>query len=91
MKKDKQMLTLDRPATYEIKVPGHFDESWLVWTEKLTITVDSEDDGPLITTLTGTVDQAALHGLLRRLYSLGLPLISVIWIDRGANGIDKPN
>jgi hypothetical protein len=81
MKEDKQKLTLDRPATYEIKFPGHFDESWSVWTERMTITVESEDDGPPTTTLTVIVDQAALHGVLRRLYSFGLPLISVICVD----------
>ena len=48
----------------------------------MTITVDSEGDGPPITTLTGVIaDQAALQGLLRRLYSLGLPLISVNRIE----------
>jgi hypothetical protein len=47
----------------------------------MSITFDSEDDGPPVTTLTGTVDQAALQGLLRRLYPLGLPLISVICSD----------
>jgi hypothetical protein len=77
MKEVKQKLTLDRPATYEIKVPGHLDESWSDWVGGMTITVDCEDDGLPVTTLTGTVDQAALQGLLRRLYSLGLPLISV--------------
>jgi len=81
MKKDKKKLTLDQPATYEIKVPGHFDESWSVWPEGMTITVESDDDDPPITTLTGIVDQAALHGVLRRLYSFGLPLISVICVD----------
>ncbi len=43
----------------------------------MTISVESEGDGLPVTTLTGTVDQAALQGLLRWLYSLGLPLISV--------------
>ena len=81
MKKDKQKLTLDRPATYEIKVPGHLDESWSVWAERMTITVESEDDVSPITTLTCTVDQAALHGVLRQLYALGLPLISVVCIE----------
>jgi hypothetical protein len=47
----------------------------------MTIAVESEGDGPPITTLTGTVDQAALQGLLRRLYSLGLPLLSVNRVD----------
>jgi hypothetical protein len=83
MKKVKQKLTLDRPAIYQIKVPGHLDESWSDWAGGMKITVESEGDGPPVTTLTGTVDQAALQGLLRRLYSLGLPLISVICVDCG--------
>ncbi|MFC2031207.1 hypothetical protein ACFLWA_10810 [Chloroflexota bacterium] len=77
MKNGRQRLTLDRPATYQVKVPGHVDESWSDWIGGMTITVEREGDGPPTTTLTGTVDQAALQGLLRRLYSLGLPLISV--------------
>jgi len=77
IKKNKQKLTLDRPATYQIKVPGHLDESWSEWAGGMTVTVESEVDGPPVTILTGTVDQAALQCLLRRLYSLGLPLISV--------------
>jgi hypothetical protein len=83
MKEVKQKLTLDRPATYQIKVPGHLGESWSDWASGMTITVESEGDGPPVTTLTGTVDQAALHGLLRRLYSLGLPLISVSCVEDG--------
>jgi hypothetical protein len=47
----------------------------------VTITVESESDGPPVTTLTGTVDQAALQGMLRRLYSMGLPLISVNLVE----------
>jgi hypothetical protein len=81
MNEVKQKLTLDQPATYQIKVPGHLDESWSDWAEGMTITVESEGEGPPVTTLTGTVDQAALQGLLRRLYSLGLPLISVNRIE----------
>ena len=83
MKDIKQKLTLDRPATYQIKVPGHLDESWTEWDGRMTVTVESENDGQPVTTLTGPVDQAALQGWLRRLYSLGLPLISVICIDCG--------
>ena len=81
MREVKQKLTLDRPATYQIKVPGELDESWADWAGGMTITVESEGDDPPITTLTGTVDQAALQSLLRRLYSLGLPLISVNWVE----------
>lgn len=72
----RQRPTLDRPAVYEIRVPGELDESWSIWFEEMAITVEREGEGPPVTTLTGTVDQAALHSLLRRLYSLGLPLIS---------------
>jgi hypothetical protein len=50
----------------------------------MTIGVESEGDGPLVTTVTGTVDQAALQGVLRRLYSLGLPLISVVCVECGS-------
>jgi hypothetical protein len=80
MKKIKQKLTLDRPATYQIKVPGHLNMSWSDWTGMMTVTAESDSDGLPVTTLSGTIDQAALQGLLRRLYSLGLPLISVICV-----------
>ena len=73
-------LSLDRLATYQIKVPGEIDVDWVDWAEMLTLTVETGRDGMPISTLTGTMDQAALHGLLRRLYSLGLPLISVICV-----------
>ena len=76
-RKTKQKLTLDRPAIYQIKVPGHLDERWADWAGGMTVTIESEGDGLPVSTLTGTFDQAALQGLLRRLYSLGLPLISV--------------
>ena len=91
MKEVKRKLTLDRPATYQIKVPGHLDESWTEWNGRMTITVEREDDGPPVTTLTGTVDQAALQGLLRRLYSLGLPLISVICYQCGLEDDNEPS
>ena len=41
-----QKLTLDRPVAYQIKVPGELDESWSEWNGKLTIAVESKDDGP---------------------------------------------
>jgi len=73
----EQNLSLDKRAIYQIKMPGELDESWADWAGGITVTVESKGDGPPVTTLTGTFDQAALQGLLRRLYSLGLPLISV--------------
>lgn len=83
MNEVKKKLTLDRTVAYQIKVPGELDENWSEWRGRMTIAVESEGDGPPITTLIGTFDQAALQGLLRRLYFLGLPLISVICVDHG--------
>ena len=85
MKNIYQKLTLAQPATYQIKVPGHLNPSWSEWAEGMTITLECSDDGPPTTTLTGTIDQAALQSLLRRLYSLGLPLVSVNWVKPGKN------
>jgi hypothetical protein len=59
---------------YEIRLKGHLDDRWAEWFEGLTITL--EDDGD--TLLSGlVVDQAALHGLLRKVRELGVPLVSV--------------
>jgi hypothetical protein len=66
----RRRLTLDRPTTYQIRVPGELDESWSDWISGMTLTVEREGEGPPVTTLTGTVDQAALHSMLRRLYSV---------------------
>jgi hypothetical protein len=75
-------LGLDKPGTYEIKVPGRLHEGWSQWFEGMTITVKAGADSPTITTLTGIVtDEAALQGLLDRLYSLGLRLLSVRRIE----------
>ena len=81
MSQDEQKLSLDNPIIYQIQVPGELDESWSDWVEGMTITVHRQSDSTPITTLTGVMDQAALQGLLRRLYSLGLPLISVVCVD----------
>ena len=83
MKGLKRRLTLDQPATYRIEVPGEFEESWLDVQGQMTITIGREDDGSPVTILTGIIDQATLQGLLRRLYSMGLPLISAICVENG--------
>jgi hypothetical protein len=86
MKEVQRKLTLDRPATYQIKVPGELDEAWADWIGGMTLTIEREGEGLPVTTLTGTVDQAALHSVLRRLYSLGLPLISAHCVECGSEG-----
>jgi len=77
MNQVRRKITLDGPVTYKIKVPGHLDEGWTYWNGKLKVEIALKNGQP-VTILTGTFDQAGLQGLLRRLYSLGLPLISVI-------------
>ena len=68
------------PGQYEIRIKGHLDDRWADWFEGLTIT--REDNGE--TLLRGpVVDQAALHGLLRKVRDLGLPLVSVIQVEPG--------
>jgi len=65
-------------VTYEIKLKGHLNESWADWFDGLAFT--HEDDGT--TTLMGEiVDQSALHGALKKIRDLGLPLISVNRIE----------
>ena len=64
-----------QPVIYEIRVKGHLGHQWTDWFEGLAVTL--EDDGN--TLLTGpVVDQAALHGLLKKVRDFGLPLVSVI-------------
>jgi hypothetical protein len=66
---------LDQPMVYQIRIKGHLGPRWTDWFEGMTITL--EDNGE--TLLTGpVVDQAALHGLLRKVRDLGMPLISAV-------------
>lgn len=74
-------LTLDQPVGYQIKVPGTLGEGWSDRDDKMKVAVENDNDGHIITILTGTVDQAALHGILRRIYALGIPLTSVTCLD----------
>ena len=76
-------LSLDIPVTYQIKVSGQLEGDWTDWGGVATRPARADDDGPPESTVTGAFDQAALHGLLRRLYSLGFPLISVNHVQHG--------
>ena len=68
------------PERYEIRLKGHLDDRWAAWFGGLTLT--REDNGE--TLLTGpVVDQAALHGLLRKVRDLGMPLLSVTRVRAG--------
>jgi hypothetical protein len=70
----------DEPGLYEIRLKGHLDNRWADWFEGLSFTHDS--DGTTI--LCGpVVDQAALHGLLKNVRDLGIPLLSVMRVEPG--------
>ncbi len=67
-----------QPTVYQIRIKGHLGNQWTDWFDGLTIT--SEESGE--TLLTGpVVDDAALHGLLKKVRDLGTPLLSVNRID----------
>jgi len=64
-----------RPMIYQIRVKGHLGSQWTYWFGGLTVTLEDNGD----TLLTGpVVDQAALHGLLKKVRDLGMPLVSVV-------------
>jgi hypothetical protein len=68
----------DEPGQYEVRIKGRLDQRWAGRFDGLSLI--HESDGT--TTLAGPVaDQAALHGVLRTVSDLGLPLISVRQID----------
>jgi hypothetical protein len=69
-----------QPVVYQIRIKGHLGREWTHWFEGLTITLEEDGD----TLLTGpVVDQAALHGLLKRVRDLGMPLVSVCPVEPG--------
>ena len=74
------------PMVYQIRIKGHLGLHWTDWLGGLTITLEDNGD----TLLTGPVaDQAALHGLLRKVRDVGLPLIAVTRAQ--TDQIDEPD
>jgi hypothetical protein len=75
------------PGRYEIRVQGRLESRWAAWFDGMTLT--PETDGT--TTIHGpVVDQAALHGLLRKLRDVGLPLVSVTAVPAPAPTTTTP-
>src|SRR2546430_6196057 len=66
-----------QPLVYQIRIKGHLGREWTDWFEDLTLT--ALDNGE--TLLTGpVVNQAALHGLLKKVRDVGMPLVSVMHV-----------
>ena len=78
MKNSDSTKNPGKSLIYQIRIKGHLDSQWTDWFEGMTITL--EDNGE--TLLSGPViDQAALHGLLKQVRDLGMPLISVCPVE----------
>src|SRR5256712_13408102 len=69
-----------QPTVYQIRIKGHLGRQWTDWFGGLAITLEDNSE----TLLTGpVVDQAALHGVLRKVRDVGMPLLSVIRVKPG--------
>jgi hypothetical protein len=84
MSEEQNLKNHPKDATiYQIRIKGHLSPRWRDWFEGLSITLEETGD----TLLTGpVVDQVALHGLLKKVRDLGMPLISVIQVEPDQKG-----
>ena len=70
--------SMDQAAIYRIRVKGRLSQGWEGYFENMEISQEINEQGSTITLLTGELaDQAALHGTLQKLYTLGFALLSV--------------
>jgi hypothetical protein len=82
----KQKTDPGQPMVYQIRIEGHLDYQWTDWFGGLTITLEENGD----TLITGqVVDQAMLHGLLKKVRDLGLPLVSVKRVELNQSAVSE--
>src|SRR5687768_9142696 len=75
-----------QPTIYQIRIKSHLSSDWTDWFDGLTITL--EENGDML--LTGpVVDQAALHGLLKKVRDLGMTLVSVNPVQCNETHLEK--
>lgn len=80
---DYQGYEGNQPLVYQIRILGELGSQWSVWFDELTITLEGDGN----TLLSGSViDQAALHGILKKVRDLGIPLLSVNIVGRSIAG-----
>ncbi len=78
----------NEPAVYQIRLQGHLGPEWAAWFGGLTVTLEEQG----VTLLTGPVaDQAAFHGLLKKVRDLGLPLLLVNRVESGLAAVSENN
>ena len=77
----------DQPGLYQIRLKGNLNDRWAARFEGLTLTPEDNGDSLLIGRV---VDQAALHGLLRKVRDLNMPLLSVIRVEDGSHSTNAP-
>ncbi len=80
-------MPVDDTPVYQIRIKGQIDKSWSEWLGRLAIILETDGE----TLLSGPiVDQAALHGILDKLYALNLPILSVMQVknDRGTIAVN---
>jgi hypothetical protein len=64
----------DGPMIYQVRIKGQLDRKWIDWFGDVSITLEENGDTLLTCPV---IDQAALHGLLKKVRDLGMPLLSV--------------
>lgn len=83
-----EVIDSSQPKIYQIRLAGHLDYQWTEWFGGLAITLEEDGD----TLLTGpVVDQAALHGLLKKVRDLGMALVSVNPVPCSTTYLEKGN
>ena len=75
------------PEIYQIVLQGHLRSQWSDWFDGFTFTLDERGQTILVGPVT---DQAALHGLLKKIRDLGLPLISINRLYPDEESTDQP-
>lgn len=73
-------IDMGQAMIYQIRIKGHLGPGWTGWFEGMTI-IPEEDGNTLL--IGQVVDQAALHGLIKKVRDLGMPLISVDPVESG--------
>lgn len=82
MNDSRRQLRSDATRYYEVRVQGRIGSQWSKWFDDMTVHTNEIDETSMFTTISGAVvDQAALLGLLQKLYSLGLPICELRQVE----------